>query len=85
MIKKTLATAIAATSLFSLSLFAYESADDYDAAGANLQIALMETLQVSEEHGGYAHLANAVDRESPVAPEPASENLCNAKTFCPLD
>ncbi len=83
MTKKILATAIA--SLFSLSLSAYENAGDYGAPEANLQIALMETLQMSDEIGGYEPLAAAADQESPAAPELASENLCNAKTFCPLD
>jgi hypothetical protein len=82
--EKMLATAIAA-SLFSLSVSADESVEGKGASGADSQIVLATTLQMSEIIGDIERPVPAGNRENAMAVELGSEKSCSAKTFCPLD
>jgi hypothetical protein len=78
------AALIATASLCPLSLSAYEGTDNHDTA-VHLQIALDDNIQAGSTLEAYENLTVSINAEPKVTTEAASENLCNAKTFCPLD
>ena len=84
MTKMMIAATIAATSLFSLKLSAYEAAADLGATGALLKVVLTDTRQ-SGDAAGFQRLTAAEQRGNLKTLEASSENLCSAKTFCSLD
>ena len=84
MTRTLFAAVIATAGLCSLSLSAYEGTDNHDTA-AHPRIALADNVQAGSALEAYEHLTVSADPEPQVTTEATAENLCNAKTFCPLD
>jgi hypothetical protein len=85
MMKMMIATAIAAVSLLSPGLSAYEKTDDNSVSEAMTKTALMDAGQSTEQISGLEQLAAVEGQVNLDTLQTGSESLCNAKTFCVLD